>query len=574
MAPSRRLLPFALVVVLALPGGAATWGVHGDVEPSTPWDVRSFMFDEPPTFPGRVYFNVVENEGATGVNPNVAPATRIGARHPTYGAFLGEWVDCNQDGYMGMADGAVLEYRWELLFDTTLCPPGSENNKDGWVYELRWIAPASSAPHPGTDTYVVPRLLDDPAARVWGDFGLPDGTPPRATCALAPIPRGTTSSAGGLVRHADCLGGRAVEPAVRGIDPTGALLDERAPLSTFGEPDTGRTGALEKESGRPAFTTWDCSDPQANHVDDPTGGSLSGVVLESPSPLVNGKKGVEGIAEVVLFQRENDGKARFRASLTENGSYAYFPNPAPGFDAGGSLYDGANATEFGLVEHCDQHRDAVPGFKQFTLLQAYPEVESDHAGVDPAAGRRRSDFVFDFKHNVWSNQESGTVTQGAVGAPAIGDVFGHAMPQDGGVAIARFAAGGAGPGWNAQLVDTVPSRIVVRDDLEVSAARYATFYAHVGSATTDRGVETPGGSGTYGSPACGAAESGVISGWDCDPGHWWTPPYSGDMPRNMYSGAGLGVRSGQEYELRDVDCLDDTVLTLGVSNVYADGLCA
>lgn len=570
----RAIATAVLALLVTAPGSVATWGVHGSVEPSTSWDVRSLMFDDPPTAPGRVYFNVVENEGATGVNPNAQPTTRVGAHQPSYGAYLGEWVDCNRDGYIGMADGAVLEYRSELLFDTFSCPPGLENNKDGWAYELRWIAPASSAPHPGTDTYVVPRLLDDPEALVWGDLGEPGATPERGTCAVAPIPRGTTSSTGGLVRYADCFGGRMVEATVRGNDPTGALLDQHAPLSTFGDPETGQTGMLEKESGRPAFTTWDCSEPQAIEVGDPTGGSLSGVVLDSPSPLLNGKKGVEGVAEVVVFQREGDGKARFRASFTENGSYAYFPSPAPAVDPDGSLYDGANETEFGIVEHCDPHRDAVPDFKQSTLLQAYPEPEADHSGVDLAEGRRRSDFVFDFKHNVWSNQESGTITQGAIGAPAIGDVFGHAMPQDGGVAIARFTGGGFGPGWDAQLVDTVPAQVGIREDLEVSAARYVTFYAHVGDAITDRGIATPGGSSVYGAEACGGAEDGLVNGWDCDPDHWWTPPYSGEMPRNPNSGVGIGVKPGQDYELRDVDCADDTVLTLGPSNVYADGACA
>lgn len=108
------LIAFALLAVSS--GAAASWSVHGSVEPDTSWDAGSGrMWQNAPDGTGApIYFDVVANAGPSGQNPNEI-GTRLHPPATTYGAFLGVWRDCSHDGFIGLADGALMEYSTTLL---------------------------------------------------------------------------------------------------------------------------------------------------------------------------------------------------------------------------------------------------------------------------------------------------------------------------------------------------------------------------------------------------------------------------------------------------------------------------
>lgn len=180
----RSFLVLAALLLANVPSSSATWSFQGDAEPSTPYDGPAFMWGGPAEagVRGRVYFNVVTLVGSTGAgggvaNPNVAA---LGSRIAPFGAvtheaMLGVWVDCNQDGDVGLAESAVREYSSALLTDDSLCPPvsGSPNawvpgahNYNAWVSEY---VPIGNGQALATDR----RVYRDDEAMVWGDRGRP-----------------------------------------------------------------------------------------------------------------------------------------------------------------------------------------------------------------------------------------------------------------------------------------------------------------------------------------------------------------------------------------------------------------
>jgi hypothetical protein len=71
--------------------------------------------------------------------------------------------------------------------------------------------------------------------------------------------------------------------------------------------------------------------------------------------------------------------------------------------------------------------------------------------------------------------------------------------------------------------------------------------------------------GTYGSEVCGSASSGIIGGWDCNAAEWWPGWECNTSNGYTCSGVILGnnaaditVRIGQPYQLRDVNCYDNS----------------
>lgn len=134
--------------------------------------------DVGPPGENRVYFNVVAVHAGTAANPNSATLgqSRILPEHAySFEALYGVWVDCNRDGYIGMADTALFEYRSEILIDSSACPSPSPHNQQGWVSEMRFIgrhqgAPTNGGSNPpsGRDA----RVISDYSSAVWGDRGL------------------------------------------------------------------------------------------------------------------------------------------------------------------------------------------------------------------------------------------------------------------------------------------------------------------------------------------------------------------------------------------------------------------
>src|SRR5581483_3395284 len=136
----------------------ATWASYGSLEPDTLYDkTQGVQWTDSPDPAGcdesatcatdRVYFNGFTTYGGIGAikgensfNPNDA---LLGSRvEPVAGmgfmAFLGQWTDCNHDGYIGLGVGALREYRdvvsaaEGLPVDTSICPSLDDNNPVNW----------------------------------------------------------------------------------------------------------------------------------------------------------------------------------------------------------------------------------------------------------------------------------------------------------------------------------------------------------------------------------------------------------------------------------------------------------
>lgn len=268
MRPIVTTLAFALL--LAAPA-AAEWSAYGSFEPDTPYDDGEVMWSAPaPAGELRVYFHgftvspSATPAGKPGVNPNVALLhTQIepvaSERHT---AQLGIWVDCNEDGYVGLAETAAREYSAQLLLGSR-CPSATgpttswtagAHNYNGWVSELVPIINVGSS----LDT----RYYRDDDARVWADFHRPDERPFQRTCRLTTFERGTMETVGGMLNFVDCyqdlLG--PWNAAVRTIgDPAGL---------SFSDEDDARSGSVGRlwlfgpeGSEHAAVATVDCSTP-------------------------------------------------------------------------------------------------------------------------------------------------------------------------------------------------------------------------------------------------------------------------------------------------------------------------
>lgn len=217
---SARAIPATLLLLALLASDAsATWKAFGTAEPDSTYDSSDFMWYEPPA-PGerKVYFNAFQTLGYVLVNPNVgALGTRILAEpHQGDRAMLGVWQDCNGDGYVGMAETALQDYRAELLpaDGQARCPPrlGEPTHNDGvWVTELIPIGPD----YDGKGRTWNPRVYYDDFAQVWGDRG-------------RPVPRVPDDAA--PVYVSDCAQAATPQAPMPALDPTNPSVPEAPSL--------------------------------------------------------------------------------------------------------------------------------------------------------------------------------------------------------------------------------------------------------------------------------------------------------------------------------------------------------
>ncbi|HEX2022470.1 MAG TPA: hypothetical protein VHH36_07135 [Candidatus Thermoplasmatota archaeon] len=559
------------LVAAAVPAALASWRGPGTIEPDTPQDAEAvgvYNFDKNDVDPSesvrKVYFNAFSTSYLTGFNPNTGAA---GGTHVTPAvvhihAHLGIWKDCNNDGYVGDIESALMEYRAEVARQN-ICPVGLHN--DGtWIFELVHLGPM-------TDGNYAPNVRNVTYAKVWADVGLPGATP-GFSCPLNP-PNGTTASTGGLLRYSGCSLGNAPAQGVNAVsqvaDPDDDLglrfqdpknpqsgnstLDRDFPTNLWGNPEGPQRGLLESDRGDPAFQAWDCSE-ESETIAAPEGTEEAwGTKVEDPS-------GEFGEVSVV----DEDGTVR-RA-------------PAPGSaNPTGSYAEAANNTERGALHRCDE-----PGFRSVAADEVDEHGSGNEEGLGPVEGQLQSEgqasvgknqvgVTFTFVDGAsWGNSNvcamncSVNYTHGR----HVQDVFGQNAPtyfgarglsERGSTASegdpdtnVSQTTGGAAPRWTADVVITSEEFYAAPENGgQPTPHRYFTFYAFV-NGTTQEGLRLtlPVGNGVYGSDSCDVIGEGApaSNGWACDPALWYK-----DQGQDTDS-AKARPRVGDAFVFRDVDC--------------------
>lgn len=570
-----KLLTTCLVAAaLALPAGAATWFGPGTYEPDTRFDEdEGQMYTAADTDPAgkRVYFNVFGTQWPAGVNPNVGVAggrfQPSGIMH--FNAHFGVWKDCNEDGYVGVAESALTAYRAEALLETAVCPSGSFHNDGQWVLELVPIGynetdvdPDSTAGDQSPN-FIDVGDLDGPAgshgAYVWGDQGAP-GAVPGLTCPIVPAPHGTFARTGATVRWADCiLNGRIADnvngaAAASGLDfgfddrnnpqNSDSPLNQDLPQSLFGSPYTGDEGTFEKDSCEDdgagceaAFTAWDCS-ARSQDVRDETG------LLPTQ-------------VDDVTTDDEND--ALFTLS-DDDGSYFWMGTPSPSVgDPQDSVADGLNDTfnGFNLLDDtaggsCTDESTEETSGNTYELVHetAFFYTESKEIGGSGGADGGKFEAATFFRF-----------TDGGAYAPTCvedvcGPDTGDRTPGFFGVNALDATGVSATPMWRSDTIYAAPPQSINRATLQPQGAGYWSFYASVDPAeVAAHGLLFAGPGGTYGAENCASgigAGKGVENGWRCDPANW----YVDGLGKPVADPENLAQRVGVHWTTRDIDCYD------------------
>ncbi|HET6403247.1 MAG TPA: hypothetical protein VFH78_01265 [Candidatus Thermoplasmatota archaeon] len=519
----------ALAVAGLMVGPAtAEWFAFGDFEPNTEYDTKDWMWQEPAK-PGeqKVFFHVISSteyvsaNGKPSVNPNVGllhtQVEPFGVEY--HNAFLGVWVDCNGDGYVGMVESGLREYSSSLLLSEEVCPPASgpanawtagAHNYNGWVSELVPIVSQNLSFASVSDR----RVYRDDAARVWGDFHRPDEKPFHRSCTLRPFARGTLQDTGGFMNYVDCrvdiLGNFNTVMAQIG-DPLGL---------SFSDPDEGHSGPLghiplggDESDQNAAVNVVDCSRPPIHSGDTlnmtPLGPMAPGTLMNRTVPMPS-----PGLGPA----------ASDPTRFTVAGQY--------------------NATMEQVLQDCDTSNDFGHDF--------YNNFETDFNGVNP---NNKTEADWNFNHQ-FTTTPRGFQSALLGGSAALAGTAG--APADWGVGM-----GGTHWGSDSTWVSKTGPRSL-RVDLasggaSIAPAYWLSFYAYVSENTTSRGFKTPGGEGVYGSWHCGSHTSGIHNGWNCDRAVWYINP-DGTFP----SGKSLLAHPGDPYNLRDVDCYDGRIGDLGI----------
>lgn len=564
-------LAAVLVALLILPGASAAWRGVGTLEPDVAADATErLMFPDPDTSAGApaVYLDGYVAVEQLTLNPNVGLlGSRVlmpGAAHQR--VILGLWKDCNADGYIGQAEGALQDYS-SALISPAICPVGSMFNDGQWVSEMIMVgmvdpceqepAAVRAAECGGINEFQAnPRVLYAPGTMVWADVGAPGEVPP-AECVTTRLPRGATASTGGLVGAIDCQLGRAIATGVNAADEEGALglrfedkerpdastslLNQPLPVTPFGGP--AGPGLLEAESGSRSFTVWDCSAPKGGAdvanplpadeaaIEDPTGSELSGRRTTIFGPVV------------VFADEDGDAQTpgvRRIALADEEGSLAWVPAPAPSVDdPAASSWDALEAAADGPRGDCS---DATPGALRAANPQPFLESRDDAIAQ---ARKDRVSFAFTFYDGHRGLNDTVDPTTGAN------------APSDGGLVYRRNDRGGDGPFWSADAASVQEPQLVNRREIGAQGPIRFTYYARLGPEALV-GTALPGAREglVYGAIPCGTS-SDPVGGWVCDPSQWWRGP-AGEDARPYYSQGEVPYAPvpGDVYHLRDIDCYD------------------
>jgi len=530
--PLKTMLLAATAALVSAPA-SATWYGYGTFEPNTPYDTKEWMFQDPPVSGQRVYFNVITASQYSTVNGKPSVNPNVGILHSQvepagverHYAQLGVWLDCNGDGYIGMAETGVREYSATLLLSEEVCPPitgpvtrwtAGAHNYNGWVSEL---IPLSRGDSNLTDA----RTYRDDDIRMWGDFHRPDEKPFHRSCALFPQPRGTYHNTGGLMNYFDCR-----------VDIIGIMNDGFAQIGdplgfTFADEDDARTGPLgriilggDEDDANAAVRTRDCAANPAVYVHSGDTFNQTPLGPSVPGTLQN------RTASVPSFQ------------------------PSAGDLSSPTLAGQVNRTMEEIGGDCDTSNDFGHDLYAGTCWIATPCVgETDFNGVNPN-NKTEADWNFGFVTGT-----RGTAPFSAMGPLGLSGPAG--APSDGGVGF------NGGSFWLSDSIwvsKTGPRSLRVDLDaggVQIAPAYWLSFYVKLGENTTNRAFSLPGGEGKYGSWHCGSNTSGIHNGWNCDPAVWYINP-DGTFPNNKANLAHVGW----DYHLRDVDCYDGRIGELGI----------
>ena len=572
---------FALL--MAVPASMATWGGRGFYEPDTQYDVdQPWMYADPPTGTGaQVYFSTYSGQYVATANANSALLKTNVMSYPTnIHAFLGVWRDCNGDGYIGTIDTLALEYRAELLLDSSVCPidrtdPHSPNffpthNDGSWVREFLWIGPDHRLfQTTETGCYWTPDAFSctrrenatnpynivDEGALIWADWGLPtDGA--STSCPVNPRPRGTYQSTGGFLRFVDCHTRWRVTGAVNqgaaalGLDPLAEALVGR-PVS-FGDSDYNRPDQSRSVLNQPnpygqpsddsMVTAWDCS-AERTEVSDPFNGqtfyedervtvSSHGVRYTSPTTGGQGHANLTNDRNKVqpLWSHDaNGGRGDdFLPGVNQPGNVGV--NPA------GSPAGTVNETMEGATGDCDRT------YGQGETSDVYDLDESDFEGTPPI--RVRTDIMYAFTEGTRAHKKEGAEKE-------LNGILGQGTPQDNfGVGVANPLLGSpswfGSPGYAASR-----NPYFSLDTLQPWGGVYLTSYARV----TRTDVQLPAGTarGIYGSDHC-ADETPITGSFQCDADKWY--PIANPKPGQVTGRNLWHAVVGDWYNLKDTDCWD------------------
>lgn len=540
-----------ITILVAAPVATATWYAKGTYEPDTTLDTPSFMRTAPDiartnndgSMTGKerlVYFNAFQGAYLgyvagvpTQTSPNVAGGSAAPIRtsmhtYPTtFYAMLGAWKDCNNDGYVGMGEQGIWEYRSELLVASTgntICPPGTvplqttgpdqgkpvkntpwPHNDGTWVHEfipVGWDQPPTGSRSTFDSN---PVNINDTESRVWGDWNKPD-TAPGGTCYVRPQPRGTYHSVGNLVDYVDCFGSGRVNQQGSAAGSTWTTV--KAVKNPWGE-----------ESDASMVSPWDCS-----------AGTTS--------------------VDVV------NGNTRVHVTNVSQPSTSPSPNTA------GSLGGTANATGSGF-DRCHRTSSDDGQTHMGQTLGAAPYAGEDDVINTPRARNQPDHMMY------YSEGQRPAPTLGALP----GHKYGDADPTATGVTTFPPVVGYGVDGFWVGNAVTAASRnpFWTRDALGnfgPQPVTYTTFYATIGTAAkASYNLKMPSAAvGIYGSGACTTIANGQPVGptnWECSPNKWWVDANGQDVnPKVAISGVpdiAVGPVVGQTYQLRDVDCYDYSV---------------
>jgi len=573
------VLTWTITLVLLSTGAASAvtpWGAKGSNEPDTLEDVSDgYQWTEPAQTPGekRVYFNGFGGQyfgygagASTSFNPNVAAAQSSVLTYPYQAyAMLGVWTDCNGDGYIGLGDNALLEYRAELLDDTTLCPAeGTKTaeqykaHNDGlWVREFVPIGyddvRLQTAANPRN-----PFNINDTRARVWADWDRPSDAP-AGTCPVRPAPYGTFRSTGGVLRYIDCQSGYNILPVASdvfhaiGLDSFAFDDVSKERPDTSGS-DLNQPNPWGQESDDSYFVVADCSaEPTDWEVVNPADDDEVNVTAATGQSFPNGDAITVGYAE---------------EGIIANGSInqVMVPTVNPAGSADGSV----NETEE-AVGSCDRNDDSgTNGELVYTgdgLLEG---------GNEPTLSVRTLTDQTLFFNEGDRRQSTGQA------------LLGKGL-RDGDLGTGTTTSAGL---WQGNSI-TAASRnpYVSKTSLNMAEPTYITYYAYVNpDIASAEGLTFPSQTpGSYGA-------EGVAAGFvDPNPANWWVDGGGNDVsertaalgdsddPADTCNGSVcwsrvVSVRVGQDYQLRDIDCHDTSAGPLrengiGYSMFTSAGLC-